>query len=308
LNKTKIHQALFILLAMASLHPWVSAPIALLAGIIFTNLFKSTIVKSKASLVKRLLQISIIGLGFGMNINDALEVGKEGLLLTIFTLTFVFLLGWGIGKLIGLDRKISYLISSGTAICGGSAIAAVAPLIKANEKEISIAIGTVFILNAIALFAFPVIGHLLELSQHDFGVWSAIAIHDTSSVVGAASQYGEEALEIATTVKLSRALWIIPLCVVTAFAFKQQDQGIKMPYFILLFVVAMLISSWLPQFNEIYVWISYLAKRLLVLTLFLVGTQLTLETIKTAGVKSMLFGTILWIAVSVVSLAVILVW
>jgi len=308
LNKSQIHQGLFILLAAASLLPWISAPIALLAGIILTNIFRSTTVKSKSSLVKRLLQVSIIGLGFGMNINNALEVGKEGLLLTIFTLTFVFLLGWGLSKVFGLDKKIAYLISSGTAICGGSAIAAVAPLIKANEKEISIAIGTVFILNAVALFAFPVIGHLLELTQHDFGIWSAIAIHDTSSVVGAASQYGEEALEIATTVKLSRALWIIPLCIVTAFAFKQQDQGIKMPYFILLFIVAMLISTWLPQFAELFSWISYIAKRLLVLTLFLVGTQLTLDTIKTAGVKSMLFGSILWIAVSIVSLVVILVW
>lgn len=295
-------------MAAASLLPWVSAPIALLAGILLTNFFRSTTVKSKSSLVKRLLQVSIIGLGFRMNINNALEVGKEGLLLTIFTLVFVFLLGWGLSKVFGLDKKIAYLISSGTAICGGSAIAAVAPLIKANEKEISIAIGTVFVLNAVALFVFPVIGHLLELTQHDFGIWSAIAIHDTSSVVGAASQYGEEALEIATTVKLSRALWIIPLSIMTAIIFRQTEKGIKFPYFILLFISAMLISSWLPQFAELFSWISYIAKRLLVLTLFLVGTQLTLETIKTAGVKSMLFGSILWIAVSVVSLVVILVW
>jgi uncharacterized integral membrane protein (TIGR00698 family) len=308
LNKSQIHQGLFFLLAAASLLPWVSAPIALLAGILLTNFFRSTTAKSKSSLVKRLLQLSIIGLGFGMNINNALEVGKEGLLLTIFTLVFVFLLGWGLSKVFGLDKKIAYLISSGTAICGGSAIAAVAPLIKANEKEISIAIGTVFVLNAVALFVFPVIGHLLELTQHDFGIWSAIAIHDTSSVVGAASQYGEEALEIATTVKLSRALWIIPLSIMTAIIFRQTEKGIKFPYFILLFISAMLISSWLPQFAELFSWISYIAKRLLVLTLFLVGTQLTLDTIKTAGVKSMLFGSILWIAVSIVSLVVILVW
>lgn len=295
-------------MAAASLLPWVSAPIALLAGILLTNFFRSITAKSKSSLVKRLLQLSIIGLGFGMNINNALEVGKEGLLLTIFTLVFVFLLGWGLSKVFGLDKKIAYLISSGTAICGGSAIAAVAPLIKANEKEISIAIGTVFVLNAVALFVFPVIGHLLELTQHDFGIWSAIAIHDTSSVVGAASQYGEEALEIATTVKLSRALWIIPLSIMTAIIFRQTEKGIKFPYFILLFISAMLISSWLPQFAELFSWISYIAKRLLVLTLFLVGTQLTLDTIKTAGVKSMLFGSILWIAVSIVSLVVILVW
>ena len=282
--------------------PWISAPIALLIGILFTNLIKRNTEKKKSSLVKRLLQISIVGLGFGMNIHDAIEVGKEGLLLTIFTITFVFILGWGLAKLLGLDKKISYLISSGTAICGGSAIAAVAPLINAKEKEISIAIGTVFILNAVALFIFPLIGHFLNLSQHDFGLWSAIAIHDTSSVVGASSQYGLKALEVATTVKLSRALWIIPLSIVTALFFKQSEKGIKFPYFILLFIAAMLISSWLPQYSEFYFWICYVAKRLLVVTLFLVGTELTIETIKKAGVKSILFGSILWVSISVVSL------
>lgn len=306
MKNIKFHQVLFALLIVVSLLPWVSAPIALLMGIIFTNIIKSPTEKKNSSLVKRLLQISIIGLGFGMNINSALQVGKEGLLLTVFTITFVFLLGWGLGKLFGLDKKISYLISSGTAICGGSAIAAVAPLIKANEKEISVAIGTVFILNALALFIFPAIGHILELSQHDFGIWSAIAIHDTSSVVGAASQYGLKAVEVATTVKLSRALWIIPLSIVTALIFKQPGNGIKFPYFILLFILAMLIASWLPQFSEIYFWICYIAKRLLVLTLFLIGTQLTMETIKKAGGKSILVGSLLWVAVSVVSLMLII--
>lgn len=297
-----------MLAATACLLPWVSAPIALLAGIIFANIFKSTSAKSKSFLVKRLLQISIIGLGFGMNINTALEVGKESFLLTVFTLFVVFLIGWWLSKLFGLDKKIAYLISSGTAICGGSAIAAIASLINAKEKEISIAIGTVFILNAVALFAFPVIGHFLELNQHDFGLWSAIAIHDTSSVVGASSQYGEIALEVATTVKLSRALWIIPLSIATALIFRQSEKKINFPYFILLFILAMLVASWFPQFESIYSWISYIAKRLLVLTLFLVGTQLTLETIKTAGLKSLLFGSILWVLISVISLVVILVW
>ena len=313
MNNTLLRQVVFVLLATASLLPWVSAPMALFAGIVFANIFqstssKSTSSKSTSSIVKRLLQISIVGLGFGMNITTALEVGKEGFLLTVFTLIVVFLIGWGLSKLFGLDRKIAYLISSGTAICGGSAIAAIAPLIKANEKEISIAIGTVFILNAAALFIFPVIGHLLEISQYDFGLWSAIAIHDTSSVVGASSQYGEIALEVATTVKLSRALWIIPLSIITALVFRRTEQGIKFPFFILLFILAMLISSWIPQYAEVYSWFISLAKRLLILTLFLVGTQLTLETIKTAGVKSMLFGSILWALISVISLVVILVW
>lgn len=306
LKKARLHQIIFVILATVSLLPWVTAPIALLIGIIFSSLFRNEKPIQKGSLVKRLLQVSIIGLGFGMNINNAIQVGKEGFLLTLFTIVFVLLIGWVLGKLTGLDKKISYLISSGTAICGGSAIAAIAPIIKAKENEISISIGTVFTLNAVALILFPFIGQLLSLSQHDFGIWSAIAIHDTSSVVGAASQYGEKALEVATTVKLSRALWIIPLSIFTALIFRETGKGIKFPYFILLFIAAMLISSYLPQFSEIYDWISYIAKRLLVVTLFLVGTELTMETIKKAGVKSILFGSVIWVAVSVVSLSLIL--
>lgn len=253
-----------------------------------------------------MLQISIVGLGFGMNIHNAVQAGKEGLLLTIFTLSFVFLIGWVLYKAFGLHRKIAYLISTGTAICGGSAIAAVAPLIQAKEKHISIAIGTVFILNAVALLIFPAIGHALELTQHQFGLWSAIAIHDTSSVVGAASQYGEEALEVATTVKLGRALWIIPMTLFTAVIFRSSGKGIKIPYFILYFILAMVIASYTPQLADVYSWVSYLAKRLLVVTLLLVGMGLTRETIKKAGAKSMLFGISLWVTISISSLLVIL--
>lgn len=307
MNKAQIHSILFVILAIACAFPWVTAPLALFAGIVFVNATGESGIKKKSTLVKRLLQISIVGLGFGMNLNEALEVGKEGFLLTIMTLFFVFALGFLLNKYVGIGQKLNMLISSGTAICGGSAIAAIAPIIKANEKEISIAIGTVFILNAIALFTFPIVGNLLELSQYEFGMWSAIAIHDTSSVVGAASQFGEEALEIATTVKLSRALWIIPLSVATMLVFKNGDKKINIPYFILFFILAMLISSYLPEYHSVYSWISLIAKRLLVITLFIVGSQLTIETIRLAGFKSLLFGTILWIAVSIVSLFLIVV-
>ena len=279
---------------------------ALVIGIVFTNVFSNPYPKQSSSLVKKFLQIAIVGLGFGMNIDNAIQAGKEGLLFTILTLILVFFIGWVLYRVFGLHRKISYLIASGTAICGGSAIAAVAPLIQAKEKHISIAIGTVFILNAVALLIFPLIGNALEMSQHQFGLWSAIAIHDTSSVVGAAAQYGEEALEVATTVKLGRALWIIPLSLFTAFIFRTSGKGIKIPYFILYFILAMVIASYTPQFAEFYSWVSYLSKRLLVVTLLLVGMGLTAETIKKAGLKSMLFGISLWVAISVASLLVIL--
>jgi uncharacterized integral membrane protein (TIGR00698 family) len=305
-TRTEISRILFFLVVAVSLLPWISAPIALVIGILFTNIVGNPYPKQSSSLVKKSLQIAIVGMGFGMNINNAVQAGKEGLLLTIFTLSLVFFVGWILYKVFKLERITAYLIATGTAICGGSAIAAIAPLVKAEDKQISIAIGTVFILNAVALLVFPFIGHVLELNQHQFGLWSAIAIHDTSSVVGAASQYGEEALEVATTVKLGRALWIIPLTVFTANVFRTSGKGIKIPYFILYFILAMVIASYTPQFEEVYSWVSYLSKRLLVFTLLLVGMGLTVETIKKAGAKSMIFGISLWVAISVASLLVIL--
>jgi uncharacterized integral membrane protein (TIGR00698 family) len=299
------HLFFFLAIALSSL-PWIGAPVALVIGIVFTNVFGNPYPKQSSSLVKKFLQIAIVGLGFGMNIDNAIQAGREGLLFTILTLVLVFFIAWVLYRIFGLHRKISYLIASGTAICGGSAIAAVAPLIQAKEKHISIAIGTVFILNAVALLIFPLLGNALEMSQHQFGLWSAIAIHDTSSVVGAAAQYGEEALEVATTVKLGRALWIIPLSLFTAFIFRSSGKGVKIPYFILYFILAMVIASYTPQFEEFYSWVSYLSKRLLVVTLLLVGMGLTAETIKKAGLKSMLFGISLWVAISVASLLVIL--
>lgn len=299
-------KVIFTLAALLCLTPFISSPIALLMGIIITNLLFNPFPALSGKTVKWLLKISVVGLGFGMDLNKSLEVGKEGLLLTIITISTTLILGYFIGKLLKLDKVISYLIASGTAICGGSAIAAVSAVIKAKEKDISIALGVVFFLNALAIFIFPVLGHQLGLSQKDFGLWSAIAIHDTSSVVGAALAYGEEALDIAVTVKLSRALWIIPLSIFSMFLFKGKSNSIKIPWFILLFVVAVIANSYLnlPE------WMSFnipeISKQLLILTLFLVGSALTFASIEESGAKPIVLGVSLWVIISIISLGYIL--
>lgn len=300
-----VQKSLFFALAGVSLLPFVSAPIALVIGFLMVTIVGNPFPKQSSKVVKKLLQFAIVGLGFGMNFFSAVNAGKEGMFLTVITIVLVLVLGWIVGRALKLNQKTSYLLSSGTAICGGSAIAAIAPIIKVKENQISVAIGTVFVLNAIALLVFPLLGNWMGLSQHDFGLWSAVAIHDTSSVVGAASQYGEEALEVATTVKLGRALWIIPLSLFTVFLFKGSERKIKFPYFILFFIAAMLISTFTPEWKEGYSYIVVFSKRALVLTLFLVGAGLTKETIKKAGSKSLILGVTLWIAVSVVSLGII---
>lgn len=299
-------KALFLVFAVLCLTPFVTSPIALLMGFIITNIVYNPFKEYTGKIVKWLLKICVIGLGFGMNLNRTLEVGKEGLSLTVFTIITTLVLGYFIGKLLKLDKKIAYLISSGTAICGGSAIAAVSAVIQTKEKQISIALGVVFFLNALALFVFPIFGHMLDLSQADFGLWSAIAIHDTSSVVGAALAYGEEALEIAVTVKLARALWIIPLSIVTMFLFKGNSGKIKIPWFILLFVAAVIINSYVDLPSFITAGVPMVSRQLLVLTLFLVGTGLTIESIKESGAQPIILGLSLWIIISVTSLSYIL--
>ena len=204
---------------------WLTPPVALFLGLAFALLCGQAHPKFNKKTSKYLLQYSVVGLGFGMNLHAALASGKEGMEFTILSVVGTMLIGWFIGrKVLKVDRDTSYLISSGTAICGGSAIAAVGPVLRAKDSEMSVALGTIFVLNAIALFVFPVIGHWLGMSQHEFGTWAAIAIHDTSSVVGAGAAYGEEALKVATTIKLTRALWIIPLAFVTSFLFKSKGQ------------------------------------------------------------------------------------
>jgi uncharacterized integral membrane protein (TIGR00698 family) len=242
--------------------------------------------------------VSVVGLGFGMNVHSAMQAGKEGVLFTIASIAGTLLFGYLIGKWLYIDKKTSYLISAGTAICGGSAIAAISPVIKAEEKQISVALGCVFILNSIALLIFPAIGHYFGLSQSQFGLWCAIAIHDTSSVVGAASKYGPHALEVATTVKLARALWIIPAAFLSAFIFKNKSKKISPPYFIGLFVLAMIANTYIHQIARISPYFIAVAKSGLTLTLFLIGAGLSRKVLAAVGVKPMIQGVVLWIAIS----------
>ena len=257
-------------------------------------------------LAQILLKISVVGLGFGMNLNQALVAGKEGFFFTMFSILITLSAGIWLGKKFGIESKSSFLITAGTAICGGSAIAALSPLLKANEKQISLALGVLFVLNSISLFIFPVLGKWINMSQHDFGLWCAIAIHDTSSVVGASSKFGSEALQIATTIKLERALWIIPLSVVTMITNRQNGRKISFPYFIGFFILAVLFSHYFKDYQFIYLNILSVSKRLLVMTMFLIGAGLNFETIKSVGIKPFLQGTILWISISTASLLVIL--
>lgn len=302
LAKALIYFVLFVF----CFFPVVDAPTALflgfLASLLLGNPFREFIGKTASVFLK----ISIIGLGFGMDFMEAVDAGKTGLLLTVATIAFVLLAGWLLGKLFKLNSKTSYLISAGTAICGGSAIAAIAPVIKANSKQMSVALGAVFLLNALALFIFPLIGRIMDMSQYQFGLWSAIAIHDTSSVVGAASKYGHEALEIATTIKLGRALWIIPLSLITAWFYRRNGNRLKIPYFIFLFILAMLLSSFLTGFQAEFMQIAYLAKRSLIATLFLIGAGLSLKTIRSVGLKTFFQAGFLWVLVSFISLFLIL--
>ena len=294
---------IFFILTVAFLPEWISPPIALCLGFIFVLVFDNPFEQASHKLAKYLLQLSIIGLGFGININNALNVSGSGFFITTTSIIGTLLVGFLIGKLLKVDKKTSHLISAGTAICGGSAIATISPIIKASEKEMSVSLGIIFILNSVALFIFPLIGNYLDLSQTQFGIWAAIAIHDTSSVIGAASVYGEEALEIATTIKLGRALWIIPLAMVDAFIFKTSTSKKTFPYFIVLFIVAMIINSLLPQFEQVFSEIKSISKQGLSVTLFLIGASLSLKKLKELGIKAFIQGVSLWLLISLATLA-----
>ena len=303
LQKKLLLQILFLALAVLSFSPLVSPPIALLFGILFVNIFGKVL--ETDSFVKKLLQYSIIGLGFGINLNTAIEAGSQGFLFTVSTIALVMIFGLLLAKILKIDKTIAQLISAGTAICGGSAIAAVAPILKANSKQTSVALGIVFVLNAVALFIFPEIGHFFNLTQNQFGIWSAIAIHDTSSVVGAASKYGNEALQIATTVKLARALWIIPLAFLIS-VFTKSEGKIKIPYFIGFFVLAILAGTYLPFLQNFNTIISEISRDTLKVALFLIGAGLSLQNLKNIGIKPLLLGIILWIFICSISLYAVL--
>ena len=294
--------------ALRFLAVWVTPPVVLFIGLVFALLCGQAYPTFNKNVSKKLLQYSVIGLGFGMNLQASLASGKEGMLFTIISVVGTLLIGIFIGcKILKLNRNTSYLISSGTAICGGSAIAAVGPIIKAKDTDMSMALATVFILNAIGLFLFPILGHWLGLSQQDFGTWAAIAIHDTSSVVGAGAAYGEEALQVATTIKLTRALWIIPLALVTSVIFRSEGKKISIPWFILFFIVAMLINTYLlADFPQIGKFIAGIARKGLIITMFFIGASLSVDVIKSVGIRPLLQGILLWIIISAASLAYIL--
>ena len=301
-----IRKTIFLIAAIASLTPFVEPPLALFLGIVLAQLIRHPYEKYNNRATGLLLKISVVGLGFGMNAIEAAQAGKQGILFTIASISLTFLIGLAAGKLMAVNKKTAILISTGTAICGGSAIAAVAPVIGAKENEISVSLATVFILNSIALLIFPPIGNWFNLSQSQFGMWAAIAIHDTSSVVGAAHKFGAQALQIATIVKLERALWIIPVSFIMALAFKSSKNKIKIPWFIFFFVVAMFLNTFLPQIHQLDQMIVFAAKRGLTLTLFLIGAGLTRNALKTVSLRPMVLGVLLWVMISVSSLIVII--
>lgn len=287
---------------------WVTPPVALFLGLAFALLCGQAYPAFNKKVSKKLLQYSVVGLGFGMNLHASLASGGEGMAFTIISVAGTMIVGMLIGvKMLHLNRDTAYLVSSGTAICGGSAIAAVGPVIKARESDMSVALATIFVLNAVALFVFPVLGQWLGMSQQEFGMWAAIAIHDTSSVVGAGATYGEEALQVATTIKLTRALWIIPLALATSFIFKREGRRISIPWFILWLVVAIMLNTYLfapvPMIGQT---ISSLARKGLIITMFFIGASLSVDVLKSVGLKPLLQGILLWIVISVGSLAYIL--
>ena len=293
---------------MSGFSSWVTPPVALFLGLTFALLCGQAYPKFNKKVSKKLLQYSVVGLGFGMNLHASLASGKEGMMFTIISVIGTMLIGMFIGwKVLKVNRDTSYLISSGTAICGGSAIAAVGPVIKAKDSDMSVALATIFVLNAIALFIFPVLGGWLELSQQEFGTWAAIAIHDTSSVVGAGAAYGEEALQVATTIKLTRALWIIPLALVTSVIFKNGGKKINIPWFIFWFIVAILLNTYvLDTVPEVGQAIAGIARKGLIITMFFIGASLSTDVLKAVGVKPLIQGVMLWVIISVSSLAYIL--
>lgn len=312
---------------------WLSSPIALAIGFVFALVFGETFPAFNKLMSKRLLQWSVVGLGFGMNVHQALASGAEGMAFTIVSVFGTLALGWLFGrKLLKVDSQTSYLLSSGTAICGGSAIAAVGPIIKAKPENMSVALGVVFVLNAVALFVFPTIGTALGLDMKQFGMWAAIAIHDTSSVVGAGAAYdqmhpdwlaaqGVSALEVATTVKLTRALWIVVLALMTPFFFRSSLQGGEakrpwyksIPQFILWFVFVILLNTFVLG-NDVLIGsaattckaigqvINALSKQLITLSLFFIGASLTRKTLLAVGIRPLFQGILLWVSISVFSL------
>jgi len=311
-----VAKVVFVLLAAFALSPWGSPPLALLFGLILALTIGNPYAKESKKFSKYLLQAAVVGLGFGLDFNSVIRTGADGFLFTLVTITMTLIIGMSLGRIFKIERKASTLISVGTAICGGSAIAAVGPVINASDEEMSVSLGTVFILNSIALFLFPVIGHRLGMAQDVFGLWAALAIHDTSSVVGATSVYGNIASAVGTTVKLSRALWIIPISF--GFAYferrlmqKNSVEGtalpkVQVPWFIGLFLLASLSRSLFSGLNEPMGQAYEFSKLLLALTLFLIGAGLSKQVLKQVGFRPLAVGIVLWLIVGVSTLSAVL--
>jgi len=303
-NTGYMSRNIFFIGLILSASGFVSPPIALIAGIIYGFSFLHPFHLAAKELSKLLLQASVVGLGFGMDLHQVLQAGRSGFVYTAASISIALLLGWGLGKLLKVKKRISFLISTGTAICGGSAIAAIAPISNASEEEIAVSLGTVFLLNSVALFVFPAIGSALHMTQSQFGLWAALAIHDTSSVVGATAKYGAVALAVGTTVKLARALWIVPVSVGTAMAGKSKAR-IQLPWFILFFCLAAVANTYLGALQPVYPMLKHLSVIGLTVTLFLIGTGLSQNTLSQVGARPLLQGIFLWMMVATGSLALI---
>ena len=296
-----ISRMVFVLGLLLAASGFLSPPAALAVGLAFGLIFRHPFEKESARFARFLLQISVVGLGFGMNLDEVIRAGRRGFFYTLLSIGFALILGMALGTLLGVERTSAYLISTGTAICGGSAIAALGPISGATDEQMAVSLGAVFVLNALALLIFPVVGTALRLTQTQFGLWAALAIHDTSSVVGAAAKYGVEALQVATTVKLARALWIVPLSIATA-AIKGAKAKIQWPWFIGFFCLAALCKTYLPAGAARYAIFSKLARMGLTVTLYLIGSGISIATLKQVGHRPLLQGVVLWLLVCVASL------
>lgn len=292
-----------VLIFVALPTPWTSPPLALVLGVLFGLAFAHPYAAESRKYSKILLQAAVVALGFHMDLQQVLRAGRSGFVYTLVGIGFALGLGWVLGRMLGVAAKSSYLISVGTAICGGSAIAAVGPVVEANDEEMSVSIGTVFLLNAAGLLMFPPIGHLLGLTESQFGLWAALAIHDTSSVVGAGAKYGAIALTVATTVKLARALWIVPLTLATAAVrHRGREARIQWPWFILFFLLAAVCNSYVSAGAGVYPWLGQAGKIGLTVTLFLIGTGITRASLRRVGARPLIQGVVLWVIVALASL------
>ncbi|MBW2473453.1 MAG: putative sulfate exporter family transporter [Deltaproteobacteria bacterium] len=303
-KQNQLNKAAFIGLFFLTALPLVSSPVALVAGFSFSFVFGNPLPQLTARVSKTLLKLSVVGLGFGVNFVEVIEVGKNSILLTLVSISATIGLGLLLGRALRLPKNTVTLLSFGTAICGGSAIAAMAPVIRADDDEIAVSLATVFALNAVALVIFPPLGALFHLDQNQFGLWAALAIHDTSSVVGASAAYGALALSIGTTAKLTRALWIAPFALVAGFLCQSKERT-GIPLFILGFIAAAFINNWLPEFQPLWNVVYAISKQSLVMTLFLIGAGLTRQVLRQVGLKPLLLGVILWIIVSIATLILI---